>query len=99
MPVGEPGVLLDVGNLTGGAAAVNAGVALVAVEAPLLLAPSLQQWLPEGHLARFIADVTEQLDLSAIYSAYDRQDGQRASGLPSAAVDALAAVRLLRGRG
>jgi len=46
------------------------------LDQPLLLAPSLQQWLPEGHLARFIADVTEQLDLSAIYSAYDRQDGR-----------------------
>jgi tetratricopeptide (TPR) repeat protein len=31
-------------------------------------------------LARFIADVTEQLDLSAIYSAYDRHDGQRQAG-------------------
>jgi transposase len=40
----------------------------------------LQQWLPEGHLARFIADVTEQLDLSAIYSAYDRQDGRGQAG-------------------
>ena len=33
------------------------------LDQPLLLAPSLQQWLPEEHLARFIADVTEQLDL------------------------------------
>src|SRR6266403_24301 len=46
------------------------------LDQPLLLAPSLQQWLPEGHLARFIADVTEQLDRSAIYSAYDRRDGR-----------------------
>ena len=44
------------------------------------LAPSLQQWLPEGHLARFIADVTEQLDLPAIYSAYDRRDGRGQAG-------------------
>jgi transposase len=50
------------------------------LDQPLLLAPSLQQWLPEGHLARFIADVTEQLDLSAIYSAYDRQDGRGQAG-------------------
>src|SRR5258708_7058990 len=42
---------------------------------PLPHTPSPAKWLPEGHLARFIADVTEQLDLSAIYSAYDRQDG------------------------
>jgi transposase len=50
------------------------------LDQPLLLAPSLQQWLPEGHLARFIADVTEQLDLSAIYAAYDRQDGRGQAG-------------------
>ena len=37
------------------------------LDQPLLLPPSLQEWLPDGHLARFIADVTEQLDLSAIY--------------------------------
>ena len=29
----------------------------------LLLPPSLHDWLPEGHLGRFIADVTEELDL------------------------------------
>src|SRR6266480_2209723 len=50
------------------------------LDQPLLLAPSLQQWLPEGHLARFIADVTEQLDLSAIYSAHDRRDGRGQAG-------------------
>src|SRR5258708_35188591 len=50
------------------------------LDQPLLLAPSLQQWLPEGHLARFLADVTEQLDLSAIYSAYDRPDGRGQAG-------------------
>jgi transposase len=40
----------------------------------------LQPWLPEGHLARFLADVTEQLDLSAIYAAYDREDGRGQAG-------------------
>jgi transposase len=38
--------------------------------------PSLQDWLPEGHLARFIAEVTEELDLSAIYAEYERKDGR-----------------------
>jgi len=33
----------------------------------LLLPPSLHDWLPEGHLARFIADVIDELDLSVIY--------------------------------
>jgi transposase len=36
----------------------------------LLLPPSLLDWLPEGRLARFILDMVEQLDLSAIYNSY-----------------------------
>ncbi|MGH9446930.1 MAG: IS1182 family transposase [Terriglobia bacterium] len=43
---------------------------------PLLLPPSLQEWLPEGHLARFIAEVVETLDLSEIYARYERKDGR-----------------------
>ncbi len=38
------------------------------LDQPFLLPPSLQDWLPEGHLARFIADVVNELDLSAIYA-------------------------------
>ncbi len=30
---------------------------------PFLMPPSLQDWLPEGHLARFIAEVVDELDL------------------------------------
>lgn len=37
----------------------------------LLLPPSLHDWLPEGHLARFIADVMDELDLAAIYRSYE----------------------------
>ncbi|MFH5822141.1 IS1182 family transposase [Georgenia sp. AZ-5] len=37
----------------------------------LLLPPSLDDWLPADHLARFVADlVDEHLDLSRIYAAY-----------------------------
>lgn len=43
---------------------------------PFLLAPSLQDWLPEGHLARFVADVSNELDLSAIYAEYERHDSR-----------------------
>lgn len=46
------------------------------VRQQLLLPPSLEDWVPEGHLARFISDVVESLDLSAIYGAY--QDGRGA---------------------
>ena len=41
----------------------------------LLLPPSLLDWLPEGHLAHFILDTVEQLDLSRIYSSY-KGDGR-----------------------
>jgi transposase len=50
------------------------------LDQPLLLSPSLQEWLPEGHLARFIADVTEQLDLSAMYAVYERRGGRGQAG-------------------
>lgn len=43
---------------------------------PFLLPPSLQDWLPEGHLARFVADVANELDLSSIYAEYERSDGR-----------------------
>lgn len=42
----------------------------------LLLPPSLREWLPEDHLAYFISDVVEELDLSAFYAPYDG-DGRR----------------------
>ena len=41
-----------------------------------LLPPSLQDWLPEGHLARFVAEVVEALDLSVMYAKYEAGDGR-----------------------
>jgi transposase len=35
-----------------------------------LLPPSVQEWLPEAHLARYVVDVVEGLDLSALLRAY-----------------------------
>ena len=35
-----------------------------------LLPPSVQEWLPEAHLARYIVDVVEGLDLSALERAH-----------------------------
>jgi transposase/IS5 family transposase len=35
-----------------------------------LLPPSVQEWLPEGHLARYVVDVVEGLDLSELERAY-----------------------------
>src|SRR5713101_7347789 len=37
----------------------------------LLLPPDLREWLPEGHLALFISDVVDELDLSAIFEVYE----------------------------
>ena len=38
-----------------------------------LLPPSPLEWLPEGHLARFILDTVGELDLSAIFAHYERE--------------------------
>lgn len=35
-----------------------------------LLPPSVDEWLPERHLARFVAEVIDRLDLSALVKAY-----------------------------
>jgi transposase len=35
-----------------------------------LLPPSVQEWLPESHLARYVVDVVEGLDLSKLERAY-----------------------------
>jgi transposase len=46
------------------------------LDQPFLLPPSLQDWLPENHLARFIAELVPGLDLSKIYGYYGRRDGR-----------------------
>src|SRR5690349_3722883 len=40
----------------------------------LLLPPDLRQWLREDHLALYVSDVVESLDLSAITKVYDEGD-------------------------
>src|SRR6266849_5903000 len=42
----------------------------------LLLPPDLREWLPEEHLALFVSDVVEQLDLTKIIDWYERGDGR-----------------------
>ena len=42
-------------------------------EQELLLPPSLREWLAEDHLAYFVSDVVDQLDLSAIHAVYERE--------------------------
>ena len=35
-----------------------------------LLLPSIQEWLPEEHLARFVIDIVDQLDLRELEAGY-----------------------------
>jgi transposase len=42
----------------------------------LLLPPDLRDWLPTGHLALFISDVVDEMDLSAILRSYEDGDGR-----------------------
>jgi transposase len=43
-------------------------------EQDFLLPPSLREWLPEDHLAYFVSDVIDQLDLGAIEAHYEREE-------------------------
>jgi transposase len=43
-------------------------------EQDLLLPPSLRDWLPEDHLAFFVSDLIDQLDLSAITKEYEKEE-------------------------
>jgi len=38
-----------------------------------LLPPSLLDWLPEEHLARFVLDVMDEVDLSRVYASYEKE--------------------------
>jgi transposase len=46
------------------------------VNQTLLLPAWLQDWLAEGHLARFLVDVVSALDLSTIYASYEAKAGR-----------------------
>jgi transposase len=56
---------------------------------PYLLPPSLDDWLPQEHLARFISETVDQMDLSALIKAY------RANGQGSAAYHPAMMVKAL----
>jgi transposase len=43
-------------------------------EQDLLLPPSLREWLPEDHLAYFVSDLIDALDLSAITAVYEDEE-------------------------
>src|SRR2546428_10432193 len=41
----------------------------------LLMPPALADWVPEDHLARFVSDVVDTLDLTAIEKTYTEERG------------------------
>ena len=41
-----------------------------------LLPPSVQDWLPAGHLARFVVEIVEQLDLCSLKASYAGRGSQ-----------------------
>jgi transposase len=54
-----------------------------------LLPPDMREWLPEGHLALFIADVVAELDISEIHEVYRAKDGRGRLGYHPAMMVAL----------
>ena len=42
----------------------------------MLLPEDLSKWLAEGHLALFVSDVVDSLDLSALLQVYESGDGR-----------------------
>jgi transposase len=53
-----------------------------------LMPPSVADWLPAGHLARFVVDVVDELDLSGFVSRY-RVDGRGGAAYPPQVMVAL----------
>jgi transposase len=45
-------------------------------EQQYLLPPSLDDWLPDGHLSRFVVETVGELDLSVIYGSYSSRRGK-----------------------
>ena len=43
-------------------------------EQELLLPPSVKDWLPDDHLAYFVSDLVDELDLSAIVAPYEAEE-------------------------
>lgn len=56
---------------------------------PLLLPPDMRKWLPEDHLALFISDVVDALDLSEIADKYYRCNGGQPAYHPAMMVKLL----------
>jgi hypothetical protein len=49
---------------------MSANFRLVDRDTAYLLPPSVDEWLPENHLARFVVEIVDELDISALERAY-----------------------------
>ena len=67
-------------------------------EQAFLMPPSLREWLPEDHLAWFVVDAVEEMDLDAFYADY-RADGHGAAAYEPSMMVALVVVLLNSSRG
>jgi hypothetical protein len=56
------------------------------IDQSLLLPPSLHDWLPESHLARFVADLVNSLELSEFYTGYEKHGRDQAPYHPLAVI-------------
>ncbi len=65
-------------------------------EQDYLMPPSLREWLGEGHLAWFVIDAVDQMDLSEFYAAY-RSDGWGAAAYEPSMMVALLLYAYCRG--
>src|SRR5829696_3421657 len=65
-------------------------------EQVFLMPPDVREWLPEGHLAWFVIDAVEELDLATFYSAY-RADGHGRPAYEPAMMVALLLYAYARG--
>jgi len=65
-------------------------------EQAFLLPPDVREWLPVGHLAWFVIDAVETMDLSAFYAAY-RPDGRGRPAYEPAMMVALLLYAYARG--
>jgi transposase len=65
-------------------------------EQVFLMPPDVREWLPEGHLAWFVIDAVDAMDLAAFYAAY-RQDGHGRAAYEPAMMVALVLYAFARG--
>lgn len=45
---------------------------------PFIMPPSVDDWLPEGHLARFVVEIVDQLDVRNLTDQYGGKGGSKA---------------------